>query len=151
MAPSRAARPNFSGEWILNAQRTKLQVAQLANLERAELRIDHCDPTFRLWRRFVLGGQEHTIDFELRSDGEETASVMGTQRRFSRLTWDADVLVFATRLEDASGHRDERCPVWPARRRSHARWRRAVSRAAAELRQRVGVRAIHIPLMSFRR
>ncbi|MEW5918498.1 MAG: hypothetical protein AB1762_19000 [Gemmatimonadota bacterium] len=96
-------RRDFSGEWTLNTHRTKLQVAQLANLDSAILRIEHRDPQFRLSRRFVLRGEEHTVSFELTADGKEVASGAGDQQRFSRLTWDADTLVFSTRFASPSG------------------------------------------------
>ena len=95
--------PDFSGEWIYNRARSTLQVAQLASLESATVRIEHHEPAFRLWRRFVLAGQTHEVAFELTTDGTESESRVGDQHRLSRLTWDADTLVFTTRIEGPAG------------------------------------------------
>lgn len=96
-------RPDFSGEWMFNRARSTLQVAQLTALESATVRIEHHEPAFRLWRRFVLAGQTHEVAFELTTDGTESESRVGDQHRLSRLTWDADTLVFTTRIEDPAG------------------------------------------------
>lgn len=96
-------RPDFSGNWALNAARTMLGLQVLEKLEAAELRIDHSDPAFRLWRRFVLAQQEHTVSIELTADGQERLSEVGDQRRISRLTWDGATLVFTTRIRAPAG------------------------------------------------
>lgn len=96
-------RPDFSGEWTLNATRSSLELEPLRQLESATLRIEHNDPNFSLWRRFVLNGQEHTVQLALISDGQAVESLVGDQRRITCLTWADDALVFTTLMHGRDG------------------------------------------------
>jgi hypothetical protein len=96
-------RPDFSGEWSLNAARSQLELEQLRALQGAIVRIEHSDPTFALRRRFVLDGQEHEVALSLIADGKGRESRVGDQRRVSSLTWADDKLVFSTLIDAAEG------------------------------------------------
>ncbi|MGH7694016.1 MAG: hypothetical protein ACRENH_03500 [Gemmatimonadaceae bacterium] len=96
-------RPDFSGEWTLNAQRSKLGLEQLRGLESAIVRVDHRDPHFQLWRKFVLRGEAHIVDLGLDARGQAIESRVGKQRRVSCLTWEEDTLVFTTHMYASGG------------------------------------------------
>ena len=68
---NRRMRPDFSGEWSLNAARSKLGHEQLRALQSAIVTIEHSDPTFDLRRRFVLDGREHEVALSLIADARE--------------------------------------------------------------------------------
>ncbi len=97
------ARPDFSGEWVLNRQRSQLQMPGAAALERGLARIEHREPQFRFHRVWVYGGQEDTLSWERKTDGIEVAGNDGQMRTFSRLFWEGDTLVFVTRFVTPRG------------------------------------------------
>ncbi len=96
-------RPDFSGEWVLSKERSRLQVPQATSLDRGLVRIQHRDPQFRFHRVFVSGGQDDTLTWQLKTDGVEVAGENGQMRTFSRLFWEGDTLVFVTRFVSPRG------------------------------------------------
>jgi hypothetical protein len=91
-------RPDFSGEWTLNKERSRLLAQQAAAIQRGVVQIEHRDPQFRFHRSFVSGVQEDTLTWELKTDGVEVTSQEGPRREISRLYWEGDTLVFVTRI-----------------------------------------------------
>ncbi len=92
------ARPDFSGEWVLSKERSRLQVPEAASLERGLVQIHHRDPQFRFHRVWVSGGQEDSLTWQLKTDGVEVAGSLDQMRTFQRLFWAGDTLVFVTRF-----------------------------------------------------
>ncbi len=103
LAPSAAAsssavfdKPNFSGEWVFNAEKSKLEIK--VKLESATFTIDHEEPDFRFSRVFVIGGKSDSFSYALTTDGKETVEEQPDRTLRSRLYWDGDVLVFDVRI-----------------------------------------------------
>lgn len=69
IASAAAEKPDFSGTWILNTQKSRLQVP--ARLDSGIFTIDHKEPVFRFRRVFVIGGREDALSYELTTDGRE--------------------------------------------------------------------------------
>jgi len=62
------ARPDFSGEWVLNRQKSTLP-PPVANVERGVVRIDHREPSFTFHRTYVIGGAPREARFARATDG----------------------------------------------------------------------------------
>ncbi|HMA53377.1 MAG TPA: hypothetical protein VKT17_02900 [Acidobacteriota bacterium] len=88
-------RPDFSGTWVYNAAKSKLEVR--FKLESAVFSIDHKEPRFKLSRVFVIGGKEDKLEWAMDTDGREQVTVEDGRTVHSRLYWDGDVLVFDVR------------------------------------------------------
>lgn len=95
-APARD-KPNFSGEWVLNKAKSTL-VKQLAGIEKGVIRIEHHDPVFKFHRTFTTGGKDDNFLYELTTNGKEIVGEEGNRKLYSRLYWDGDALVYATRI-----------------------------------------------------
>lgn len=89
-------RPNFSGDWVFNAEKSKLQT-QL-KLDSASFTIDHKEPDFRFSRLFVIDGKDDAYSYNLTTDGKEKVEEQPNRTNYSRLYWDGDVLVFDVRI-----------------------------------------------------
>ena len=98
-APSR----DFSGEWTISLEKSRLELKAFSALTEATVRIDHCDPDFTLHRRFVVSGTESTLTVTFTTDGKETVTREGDQIHRSTAAWDNEVLVFVTRIEAPQG------------------------------------------------
>ncbi len=92
------AKPDFSGEWVLDKAQSRLHPQMAAGLERGTVQIAHREPLFRFHRTFVEGGQEDTLTWELKTDGQDVKRTDGQQSRTQRLSWAGDTLVFLTRI-----------------------------------------------------
>lgn len=89
-------KPDFSGDWVFNAEKSKLQI-QL-KLESASFTIDHKEPNFRFSRLFVIDGKSDSFSYALTTDGKEHVEEQPGRTNTSRLYWDGDVLVFDVRI-----------------------------------------------------
>jgi len=89
-------KPDFSGNWVFNAEKSKLQIQ--VKLESAMFTIDHKEPDFRFSRVFVVDGRPDSFSYALRTDGNEQVKTEGGRTTHSRLFWDGDVLVFDVRI-----------------------------------------------------
>ena len=69
-------KPDFSGDWILNKDKSNLQLKILKKLERAVATIEHKDPDFKLSRVFTIDGQDNSLKLELKTDGIENAGLL---------------------------------------------------------------------------
>jgi hypothetical protein len=89
-------KPNFSGSWVVNLEKSKLEIK--VELESATFTIDHKEPNFRFSRVFVIGGKDNALAWALTTDGKEAVTVDDGRTDHSRLYWDGDVLVFEVRM-----------------------------------------------------
>lgn len=96
------AKPDFSGEWILNRQASTLSPGA-DGVKSGVVRIEHRDPAFKYSARFETGSNPIAFQFELQSDGRETASTDQGGESVSSLRWDGDILVFSARTRRANG------------------------------------------------
>jgi RNA polymerase sigma-70 factor (ECF subfamily) len=96
-------KANFSGEWTLNRQKSRLQLEALAKVEQAVLHIEHRASSFSLHRLFTIDGQHHEVVFDLPTDGSQVVRQEGERELRSRLGWETDILVFTTHIVTPSG------------------------------------------------
>ena len=98
-AAAAQARPDFSGEWVLNRQGSTLP-PPVSNVESGVVRIEHRDPAFTFHRTYVIAGTPREAGFTRRTDGAETSET-GPQglTTVSTLRWDGTALVLAMRIK----------------------------------------------------
>ena len=94
-------KPNFSGVWEINLQ--KSQLANWAKFDRTTITIEHMDPNFRFHRLSIKAGKSDEISYELTTDGRERVEKDKGRSSVSRLDWDGDVLVYRNRMALADG------------------------------------------------
>ena len=93
------ARPDFSGEWVLNRQESTLP-PPVSAVESGVVRIEHREPTFTFHRTYVIGGTPREASFTRATDGIEVTET-GPQGipSVSTLRWDGAALVLAMRIK----------------------------------------------------
>ena len=98
-AAAAQARPDFSGEWVLNRQGSTLP-PPVSNVESGVVRIEHREPSFTFHRTYVMAGTPREAGFTRRTDGAETSET-GPQglTTVSTLRWDGTALVLAMRIK----------------------------------------------------
>ena len=84
-------RPNFTGKWKFNAQRSRLQIPSPTD---SRFEIEHHEPDFHLTRTLVFGDKGNTVSLDFTTDGRETTKDLGgdVQARI-RAYWEGSVLV----------------------------------------------------------
>jgi hypothetical protein len=85
-----AAKPNFSGVWNLDLQKSKLQTPAP---DSGVFNIDHKEPSFHLSRTFMQGGQSDTWSIDQTTDGKEVIQEEQTETFRGRLKWDGTDLI----------------------------------------------------------
>ena len=101
-----AAKPNFSGTWILDLPSSKLEYKDAP--VASTFNIQHHEPNFHLQRTHVYkDGQHDTWGIDLITDGKhEVVRKDGDNREVTRMYWDGDTLVLdekATAPDGSSG------------------------------------------------
>jgi hypothetical protein len=89
------AKPNFSGEWKLNA--SKSQFAPMPAPEKRMDKITHADPSLKDSITQSGPNGEGTIDFKYATDGSETTNDVRGNPMKSTAKWDGDTLVVNTK------------------------------------------------------
>lgn len=97
-AATAQAKPDFSGEWVLNLQESTLS-PPVSGVERGVVRIDHREPAFSFHRHYVIGGTPREASYTGATDGKEFTGT-GPQGvlSVSTLRWDGPALVLAMRI-----------------------------------------------------
>ena len=92
------ARPDFSGDWVLNRQASTLP-PPVSNVESGVVRIEHRDPSFTFHRSYVIAGAPRDGGYTIRTDGSESRET-GPQgaATVSTLRWDGVALVLGMRI-----------------------------------------------------
>jgi pimeloyl-ACP methyl ester carboxylesterase len=96
------ARRDFSGEWVLNRAASTLSPGADA-VQSGEVRIDHREPTFRYKASLVSTTNRTEYEYELQTDGRETAGPQPGPPTVSSLRWEGDTLVFIGRVKVPKG------------------------------------------------
>lgn len=101
LAPARArsqiTHPNFSGTWVMNAAKSRLEVPVP---DSTIFVIQHDEPIVRIFRTHATGGKLDTATVVLRTDSSEVNwALHGTKLRL-RSWWSGDELVFWTGFAD---------------------------------------------------
>lgn len=89
-AGQNAARPNFSGVWNLDLQKSKLQIPAP---DSGVFNIGHKEPSFHLSRTFIKGGENDTWSIDLTTDGKEVVQAGQTEIFRGRLRWEGNDLI----------------------------------------------------------
>jgi len=95
-------KPDFSGEWILNRQASKLS-ALASVVNSGVVQIEHRDPTFRYKAAFVSQNGPLQYEYELRSDGREVGYIQQGLTTLSTLRWEGEALVVNSRVQQPDG------------------------------------------------
>jgi hypothetical protein len=88
-----AQRPDFSGEWRLNTQASRLSPAVAPVVRSGTLKILHSERRFASQLAIEFADKQVESKFELVSDGSEVVADHIGQRIVSSLRWDADTLL----------------------------------------------------------
>ena len=93
------AKPDFSGEWVLNRQASTLP-PPVSNVESGVVRIEHREPSFSFRRTYVIAGTPREGSFTIRTDGSESSETRSQGvATVSTLRWDGAALVLAMRIK----------------------------------------------------
>ena len=94
------AKPNFSGDWKLNVD--KSEFGPMPPPTSMTMKIDHDDPNMKV-ATAVSGPQgDMSVDAKYTTDGKESINSMGPMEAKSTMNWDGDDLAVTTKL-DAGG------------------------------------------------
>jgi len=96
VALSAPARPDFSGEWELNLQKSDLGGAPITKLNA---HIDHKDPVFKYTAKAVTNGQDFEESGTILTDGKPTQDSRGAM---VKAHWENTILVVETSAADGS-------------------------------------------------
>ncbi len=89
-----APRPDFSGTWKLDQEKSKLQAPAP---DTSILYIDHSDPRFRLNRAHVLDGVADLFSIVVLADGKDDVKKWQDDRTVNRCRWEWDKLILESR------------------------------------------------------
>ncbi|MBN1187994.1 MAG: hypothetical protein JXB49_37310 [Bacteroidales bacterium] len=90
--------PDFTGDWILNLEKSKLQAYWTSGLTYGNFIIDHKEPYFSLWRTFTINGKEKEMSYKIQTNGQEQKGRLGT---LWFMNWDQDTLVLVVKRKGA--------------------------------------------------
>jgi hypothetical protein len=96
------AKPDFSGEWVLNRSASKLSPGA-DGMQSGVVKIEHRDPAFRYDAEFASATAPIRYQFELQSDGRDVAATQKGLESVSSLRWDGNILVFTGRIKRPDG------------------------------------------------
>jgi hypothetical protein len=91
-------KPDYSGTYVLDMQRTRLQIKK--EVLGGEIILEHREPSFKFRRAFRIEGREtlETSRYEITTDGREVVKKDGDVTSRLSMTWDGDSLVFAEKI-----------------------------------------------------
>jgi len=92
------ARPDFSGDYVLNRQASTLP-PPVSNVESGVVRIEHREPSFSFHRSYVIAGTAQDGGYMIRTVGSQSVET-GPQgaTTTSTLRWDGVALVLDMRI-----------------------------------------------------
>lgn len=88
-------KTDFSGTWRFDPAESTLQIRAP---DSTTFVIEHREPSLRLSRTHVVGGQSDAFEVLLTTDGRETVVERGGVELRCRASWDGETLVFDTRF-----------------------------------------------------
>jgi hypothetical protein len=88
-------KPNFSGTWKFNPEKSKLQIPVPTS---STFRLDHREPEFHLSRTHVYDGKSDTWGVDLTTDGKEVIQESADQTIHIRLYWEGNDLIFDSKI-----------------------------------------------------
>src|SRR4051812_48416750 len=90
------AKPNFTGDWTLNA--TKSDFGPMPAPDKMTMKVDHKDPAMNVSQTQSGPQGEMSYDSKYSTDGTETTNTFGPMEAKSTAKWEGDVLVVNTKL-----------------------------------------------------
>ncbi|MBN1273208.1 MAG: hypothetical protein JXB26_13155 [Candidatus Aminicenantes bacterium] len=93
-------KPDFSGKWILNKQKSKLNIKRI---ESGVISLDHQEPNFHFHRLFIIAGNEYSYLYDLTTDGREKITEEDGETLHSRLYWEEDSLILDVHIISKRG------------------------------------------------
>ena len=95
VAAAEGASPDFSGTWIFNPQKSRLE---MSTPMKSTFWVEHDDARFKLTRTHVWGERWDTLSLEATTDGEEHHLKTAFSESWTRVSWLGDELVLDMRL-----------------------------------------------------
>lgn len=97
LAGAANAKPNFSGDWKLNID--KSEFGPIPPPESMSMKIEHSDPKMKV--ATTQNGAQGEMNYEVNytTDGKETTNTIGPMEAKSTVVWEGDNLVVNTKLE----------------------------------------------------
>lgn len=92
-----ADKPDFSGEWTLNA--AKSDFGPMPAPEKLIRKVEHKDPELKVTTTMASQGNERTQEAAYKTDGSESINKAGSGEAKSVVKWDASALTIATKRE----------------------------------------------------
>lgn len=92
-----AARPDFSGTWILDKGKSRLQAPAP---DASILHIDHSSVRFLLHRAHVVDGKADLYEILVLTDGKEDVKKSEGYKAVDRCRWEGDSLVVESRVTE---------------------------------------------------
>lgn len=86
-----STKPDFSGTWRLNRERSLLQIAAP---DDTIFVVEHREPALRITRTHVVGDTRDTFSLDLTTDGREVSIEREGLRLRSRAGWEGETLLF---------------------------------------------------------
>jgi hypothetical protein len=90
-----AQKPNFSGVWKFNPDKSSLQIPPPTS---SIFQIDHQEPYFNLVRTHFYGEKSDTWSIHLTTDGKEFIQEENGEKLVGRLYWEGSILVFDSKI-----------------------------------------------------
>jgi hypothetical protein len=90
-----AGKPDFSGTWVFNAQKSRLDAR--FKVDEGTFVLEQRGERFRFSRTFLTGGKPDSFSYELTVDGPPVTIEKPDRTETESLQWDGDVLVFRSR------------------------------------------------------
>jgi hypothetical protein len=84
-------KPDFSGTWKFNPEKSKLQIPVPSS---STFVVDHKEPKFHLTRTHVYDGKPDTWSIDLTTDGKEVIQREEDRTLRVRLYWEGNDLIF---------------------------------------------------------
>jgi hypothetical protein len=99
---SQGPKPSFSGTWILNLNKSKLQIPPPSSTTFV---IQHDDPHFHLTRTHVFNGKSDTWSIDILTDGKQEVveQISDEYTSHTRMYWEGSSLVLDMTITDKSG------------------------------------------------
>ena len=97
LASAMSARPNFTGNWKLNAQ--KSDYGPMPAPESSVLKIDHNDPEIKVSANTSTQMGDMSFEAKYTTDGKENTNNMGPMVVKTTSTWDGEALVQSGKMD----------------------------------------------------
>jgi len=91
MVAGESLKPDFSGTWRFNAEKSRLQIPPP---DSSTFHIEQKESDFFLTRTHVYQGKADTFSIRLTTDGKEVAQEMSGRTVRVRLNWEGSDLIF---------------------------------------------------------